>query len=206
MSPFGCTSVLTSTNCSSCCTAWSRWFSRSAVLWPPDCSVTIWALNWPMVPSVAVDRADLADDVVLRRLALRRVGVGQRVDRLRQRARRWRPPRFAASGCEGSLSRVENWSCRSPSRLAMSLPCAGRALHRVDRLQRGLRRLQAGDGAVLLERLRLQRGVDVPRHRPGDARRGRCRPRSGSAASPSRRHSPACRRWRRCATPAPTGC
>ena len=50
----------------------------------------------------------------------------------------------------------------------MSPPWPGVPCTAVDRLQRGLRGLQAGDGAVLLECLRLQRGVDLPRHRPGD--------------------------------------
>ena len=49
MLPLACTSVWMSTTCPNCCTAASRWFCRSAVLWPPDCSVTICAFNWLIV-------------------------------------------------------------------------------------------------------------------------------------------------------------
>ena len=114
-----------------------------------------------------VDRGHLADDVVLRGLALRRIGAGQRVNGFRQRAGAGHH-RLLLRLAAGIVEQGGELVLQAAEQAGDVAALARGALHRIDRLQRGLRRLQSGDGAGLLKRLRLQRGVDLTRDRPGD--------------------------------------
>ena len=113
-----------------------------------------------------VQQIDLGDDIVLRRLTLRRIGVAECIDVARQ------------VGCGRhylALLRLVAGVVQQSGELVLQVgeqACdvsvlTWRALHRVDCLQRALTCLQAGDSGVLAEHLRLQGHVDVAGGRAG---------------------------------------
>jgi hypothetical protein len=113
-----------------------------------------------------VQQIDLGDDIVLRRLTLRRIGIAECVDVARQVGR---------GGYYLALLRLVAGVVQKCGELVLQVSeqtcdvsvLAWRALHRVDRLQRALTCQQAGDSGVLAEHLRLQGHVDVARGRTG---------------------------------------
>ncbi len=158
-SPLGCSSTFTSTSCESVATAASRWFSRSAVLCPPDFSDDDLVAELTDAGQRCIQRGHVGDDGVLRRLALRGVGVAERVDALRQ-AGRSRHDLALLRLVVGIVQQGRELVLQVAEQAGDVAALAGRALHRIDRLQRALSRLQSGHRGVLAEYLRLQRRVD----------------------------------------------